>query len=100
MAVLYVTHFRDQLSGGQQVARNMLSSQQESITGSSTQTATFPEKTKYVMIAADIACLVAIGTNPTASASDGLYLPAGVLVPLGVPDGHDPTTIMLAVKTP
>lgn len=46
--------------------------------GTSAQSAAFGSSTKLVRVAATQACFLAFGANPTAAASSGILLPAGV----------------------
>jgi hypothetical protein len=63
-----------------------LLNQQVVVGGTSSQSAAFSDTTRFVRIHADVSCRVAIGTNPTASASS-MRIVAGGTEYLGVRPG-------------
>jgi len=58
------------------------------IGASSTQSAAFNEETRLIRVYAPVNCRIEVGTNPTASASQSVYMPAGRVEYFGVRAGH------------
>ncbi len=89
MATLYIEEYQslpDDARGSTIPAAGMLVANQSitSLSASSQQSAAFNNKTTFIMITADVASQVEIGSNPTA-ASTSTYLPADVPRPFAVP---------------
>jgi hypothetical protein len=75
MAVLYITEYEhlavNRLTGGaSQIAQDPpIAEQTETITGASTQSNAFNGNTNFIRVHTDVICSIAIGANPTASAT-------------------------------
>lgn len=63
-----------------------LLTQQVSISGASAQSTAFGDVTRFIRVHADVACRVAVGTNPTAS-TGSMRIAAGGTEYLGVMPG-------------
>lgn len=91
MAILDITEYSElattgtghRVPSGQEPS---LTNQQVSIGGASAQSAAFRDTTRFVRLHADVACRIAIGTNPTAS-STSMRIGAGGTEYLGVTPG-------------
>lgn len=59
-------------------------SQKLSVTSSSAQSSALPDGTSIVRLVSSEDCYIEIGTNPTASVTTSLFLPAGLPEYLGV----------------
>ena len=89
MATLYIEEYQslpDDARGQTVPAAGSIVTTQTitSISATSQQSAAFNAKTTFIMVTADVAVQVAIGTSPTAGSTDA-YIPADVPRPFSVP---------------
>lgn len=63
-------------------------SQSVAVSGSSTQSSAFQAATTVVRVYSTTDCFLKFGTNPTAVANTSIFLPAGVIDYLGVPQNQ------------
>lgn len=100
MANLFITEYAEQARDGQGYLmaagqEPRVADQKVAIGGTSVQSSAFQPTTKLIMVHADVACHVAIGSNPTATDSM-LRIPANGTLFFGV-QAHPRTGDKIAV---
>lgn len=91
MATLYIEEYVDLPRGGDGLAVpsvGILSAKQTAAIGAaSTQSAAVGGGVRFIMLTADVACQIEMGSNPTATAASR-YLPADTPRPYHIFGGH------------
>lgn len=62
-------------------------SQKVSVGAASAQSTALSENTSVAYVFSTVDCFIKLGANPTAVADTSMFIPAGILVPIGVSDG-------------
>lgn len=74
--------------GDAQIAKGPVASQHLTLTGSNQQSAAVNVDTKFVRIATQTACFVAIAANPNALSGIQIFMPANSVDYFMIPNGH------------
>jgi len=94
MATLYVSYL-----GGveKQVAYDIVGSETITTSGTSAQSAAIPQHAGIAVFYSDTAHYVLTGTNPTATATTGLYIPANFAREISIKNGKGNTLKIAAI---